>query len=127
MVKSKKRLVGTNVEKEFYLLVEFDEDFETHDDRFSRLVTVMKYPTVSKVFAQIGHLFFKDRYYSTKRNFRTIVTKLDISSAEYNEAINKLVDGGIFEEEKERVYKLTEGLHILSSDEYEWDDNGDKD
>ena len=74
----------------------------------------------------ISHLFFKGKYYSTKRNFRTVVTKLDISSAEYNEAINKLVDGGIFEEEKERVYILTEGLHILSSDEYEWGDNGDK-
>jgi hypothetical protein len=110
-----KRIVGTDLEKEFYLLIEIDED--ENDDSLSRLVAVMKYPLVSKVMAQVSKLLFKGRYYSNKYNFRIVVNTLRITSSEYNEAINKLVNSGILVEVRERVYELGENMIVVQNGE----------
>lgn len=108
-----KRQVGIDIPKERWLFVTL-EDEDKKDSHLDSLVTVMKYNNVHDLFGEIVHRFFKGRYYSNKYNFAQVVNSLGITTEEYNDALNKLVNAGIIRKVKERVYELNKGYAILT-------------
>jgi hypothetical protein len=73
--------------------------------------------SVSKVLEAIVSKWFKGKYYSTPKNYYSVLKQAGVNSTEYLKALNVLLDNGILKEEENRVYVLGKGFYIASQKE----------
>ena len=105
---------GTQIWEDLYLMA---PENVAKDTSYRLTELREKSPTTCRVFEAVMKLLFKGKYYSTSRNFATVLNELRITSEEYNSAIWKLEEMGILREVETRVYELTYNMHIRTQKE----------